>query len=439
MSADLRVRLRTATGTYLPLDLIEQWDTGEIQKMLTTGRLVDDQGQEVTGVRFERAMTRLLGDEWEPPLDTLDDEGDENLLPAFPYPMSLYEHERSGLCATERRYLIPGLWAEGTKPALSGNPKAGKTKFVVDLSASLLVPGRRFLNHFDPCPLEDDERSRTLWLINPETPKEDMTAALSRAFQGDARSDLLMVDHLDDDLGGAQMFDLTDDRVYREWVDRLHQTEGSAQPYTPFAVIVDGVTAILQANGKGVEWYPKWYARFKALLRETQVPSGLAVFHATLTGNHMMGGTEALAGPDGLWTYSSSNVDSPSASRWFSVLPRIGGTAVPQMPVTMGEDGMLTTTRTAASKSPEALPAAPDPVDEVMRRTAEYVKAHPGVDGEQLSLNVAADNKAQNLEGRARAVQGGLIVKTDCAHPCSPCAASGRRAHHRRSHYWPPA
>jgi len=64
------------------------------------------------------------------------------------------------------------------------------------------------------------------------------------------------------------------------------------------------------------------------------------------------------------------------------------------------------------------------------------VREHPGADGQQLTDNVDDGGwKENNLKGRAKAVELGLIRKERCTPGCSLC----KKSHPRRSHYWPVA
>lgn len=241
------------------------------------------------------------------------------------------------------RWVIPGLWPWGHKPLLTGQPKAGKTSLVVELTAALLIEGHRFLGHFEPAALSQDDRRRGIFLINAETPPPNLNHELVRKLGDDQEARIcLEVLHLET-MGGPATLDLTRPELYDQWAHRLTSCNkcDRSDDWTPSVVIVDGLTAILQAADKGVEHYGPWYAQFRQLMIELRVPNALVVGHSTLTGNHSMGGTEALAGPDGLWTYSSDNVDNPQASRWFSVMPRLGGAVVPRMRVVRDDAGRL--------------------------------------------------------------------------------------------------
>ena len=96
---------------------------------------------------------------------------------------------------------------------------------------------------------------------------------------------LLTVEHLED-AGGAQWMGLTDPDLYDLWAHRLAECNDcdGTDDWTPFAVIVDGVTAILQADGKQPEDSGLSYAAFRRLLHEIDVPNGLATAHSVLGG-----------------------------------------------------------------------------------------------------------------------------------------------------------
>lgn len=243
----------------------------------------------------------------------------------------------------DNRWTIPGLWPWGHLPLLSGQPKAGKTTAVVDLTASLLIPGRRFLNYFEPSQLTEDDRQRGITLINAETPMRALVDELMAATEDDPGArDWLDPIHLER-AGGAGTFDLTNPSLFDSWAHKLTSCDhcDRSDDWTPAVVIVDGLTAILAAAGKGVEYYGLWYAQFRLLMNELRVPNALVVGHSTLAGSHSMGGTEALAGPDGLWSYVSDNVDNPQATRRFSVTPRLGGSVVPPLRVVRDGTGRL--------------------------------------------------------------------------------------------------
>lgn len=246
------------------------------------------------------------------------------------------------------RWVVPGLWPWGHLPLLTGQPKVGKTAMVADLTATLVIPGRQFLGHFEPADLTGDDRNRGIVLINAETPPAALHAELRNTFAGVPENiredvvDMLEVMHLQRH-GGAATFDLTEPNIFDQWAHNLTSCWDCDRldDWTPSVVIVDGLTAILHAAGKGVADYGPWYAKFRDLMTELNVPNALVVGHSTLEGSHSMGGTEALAGPDGLWTYKSDNVNNPRATRRFSVTPRLGGVVVTPLRVVRDESGRL--------------------------------------------------------------------------------------------------
>jgi hypothetical protein len=244
-------------------------------------------------------------------------------------------------------WLLAGLWRENMIPLLSGQYKTGRSMFVAtELVSTLVVPGFRFLNHYEPISADHlaEIEQGGVWLINVEAPKADVEDALWPVDEAD-RWDFLTVDHLED-LGGAKMFDLTDPDIYEIWWHRLSsgcEVCDSSDFRTPAVVIVDGLTEILMDAGLSLETdSAKWFAAFKRLMKSLGIPYALVVGHATMKGDHAMGGTEFLGLPDGLWKYFSDNPDDPFSKRYFSVVPRGSGTPIPRSEVTLGEDGRLT-------------------------------------------------------------------------------------------------
>ena len=405
--------------------------TDQAREIIRDGQFVRDDGTQLEGIAAKRLRDRLLG---------------------------TYDHmpkrSRGGNGATgPRRMLIPGLWPWGTIPVLGGNPKAGKTTLVADLARALVIPGYRFLGCFDPVEEvrywdgetvdTDHNRERGVVLINAETPAEDMEAAIGMDLEVKTTEGLtsvgrwLLIEHLEE-LGGASVFDVTRPEIYDLWAHRLaecFECDGS-DDQTPFAVIVDGVTAVLDND---TNRYGQWYAAFRRLMREVDVPNALAVAHNTLSGNHLMGGVEAQAGADGLWTYSSADSDDPGSSRWFSVRPRLGGVVIPPSRVTLDLERRPVMTREAAPTS-SASPAAPADLGdygEGVALTAAYVQAHPGADGAEITEAVSWGTKGMKLNARSRAVSDGLITEARCEAGCGVCVPRGVRPFWKRSHYWP--
>lgn len=280
------------------------------------------------------------------------------------------------------RPIIPGLWPARCIPFFGGPPKAGKTRMVIALAAALADPGRRFLDYFGASTLvhgdPGDGQGMTydgFTLVNAETPAAAFEAELAAELDGVMvrhasgvlvpALDLIDVIHLEE-CGGPQLFDLSEQAMFDLWDTRLvncNDCEGE-DDWLPHLVIVDGLTAILAAAGKGPEHYGLWIAAFRRLLRGLDIPSGLVVGHNILSGGHALGGTEAQAGSDGLWTYTTDKPDNPLSPRRFSVRPRLGGVAIPPTRVDLDSDGRLVMRRndqaaSAAASSLEAEVAEP--------------------------------------------------------------------------------
>lgn len=393
-----------------------------IEAIIRDGVILTDGGAELSDSIQKRLRGRLL-ETYGYRFTSLDDHHDRS--------DDGFQRPTSG-----RRMLIHDLWPWGTIPMLGGNAKAGKTTVVLDLARALVIPGYRFLDQFGPSTLtEDDLRKGGVVLINAETPPDDFEAELDLEHaDGDGPRGFVLVEHLEE-LGGAHIMDLTDPAIYDMWLLRLSWCDvcDGSDEWVPNVVIVDGVTAILLAAGKSIEAVGLWFASFRRLMRELRVPSALAVGHNTMQGAHLMGGTEAQAGPDGLWTYSSDNADDGNSKRRFSVRPRTGGVLVPPTRVLLDMSGRPVIRQSAGSAlTPSAM--APDRVDELARQTADYVRENPGADGQRLSDHISPESKPMSLQARSRALDLGLIREEKCSATCSLCD----RPHHRRSHYWTP-
>lgn len=305
------------------------------------------------------------------------------------------------------RPLIPGLWQWGTIPTLGGPPKVGKTTLLVDLAAALLVPGHRFLDHFDPVDLTEDERLGGVWLINAETPPVALEEEL-RALIPDEHLLRLHVWHLETE-GGAGTFDLTDPDLYEEWLLRLTNCEDcdGSDDWGPTAVLADGMTAFLAASGKTTAATGLWYAAFRRLVREVGTPNALATGHNVMRGGHLMGGVEASAPGDGLWSYDTGK----AGARVFSVKPRMGGPAVPPLRVTMSEGRLV-----AKAKSEKAKPRQEKPLPvSVRERVLAYVKERnaEGVGPSQRAVReaVAGDNRSIDAALSGLVLEGVLASK----------------------------
>lgn len=266
-----------------------------------------------------------------------------------------------------RRHLIEGLWPWGTYPMIAGTYKAGKTTLIADLVASLLVPGRPFLGRF-PVTLTQDERDRGIIVINAETPAEDFENALLEAGV-DPDDPRVNVYHLDE-LGGPGLFDLRDPSAFDAWESEVFQciecNEGVF--WTPAAVVADGLSAILG----GPEGYGEWYAAFKRLMKATDIPNAIVTGHTAAGSTHLYDATRAMAGPDGVWSYTTDRPDDPSSPRFFQVLARKGGTSVPRTRIRVGEDGLLVADppkrREFDAAEPEHESAGADWIEEAAQR-----------------------------------------------------------------------
>ncbi|MGP5919772.1 AAA family ATPase [Brachybacterium alimentarium] len=302
-----------------------------------SGQLLTDHGEPLDADTEKRVRIRLL-----------DRFGHLTEAPTF----SEYVRQREGAS----RWLVPGLWPADTIPMLSGNHKAGKTTLVTDLVASLVAPDRKFLGRFGPV-----EGTPEVYLINAETPTDAMREALIAA--GVPADGHLVVDDLEP-RGGAHLFDITQPALYDRWIDLIRECMncGPGEQYEPDVLIVDGLTAIM--SGTSLR-YAEWYAAFRRFVREVGASSALVTGHADQQGNHSMGGVEMLGGPDGLWTYWSSDPDNPTSRRYFKVQPRLGGVVVPKTEVRL-VDGLLTASESAEESTDRA--EAPDPRAEVLER-----------------------------------------------------------------------
>ncbi|WP_345801936.1 AAA family ATPase [Microbacterium sp. AZCO] len=268
-----------------------------------------------------------------------------------------------------RRFLIEDLWPWGTYPMIGGAYKAGKTTLVADLVASLLVPERPFLGRFGVT-LTEEERQRGIVVINAETPAEDFENALLAAGI-DPHEMFLNVYHLDE-LGGPGQFDLTNPANFDEWEREFVQCNDcwGEDFWTPAVVIVDGVTAILG----GPDRYGEWYGAFKRLMKSADIPNAIATGHNAAGTRHLFNATAAMAGPDGVWSYTTARPDDPKSRRDLSVLARVGGVAMPETRVRVDDEGRLTIAKPTATIKPEA--TAHDHVeDAAVRMLAKLTEA----------------------------------------------------------------
>ena len=387
------------TRTFHMLDWEGEWEDyphrrAALEEIARQGFLTDDDGMPITGLTERRVRDRLLG------IRTR-----ISTSPGGGFWDSSFRPSR------RQNWLIPGLWSSGTLPLLGGTPKSGKTTLLVELTAALVVPGYRFLDHFDPVVLTEEERQRGVWLVNAETHPDALEDALRARVPKDYR-DGITVDHLEQE-GGPEGFDLTDPVLYTEWLHRLVACEhcDGSDDLSPLVVLVDGLTAILAAAGKTTAGYGLWYAAFRRLMREAEVQSALVTGHSVMRGGHLMGGVEAQAGADGLWNYSASNPDDPKSKRWFSVVPRMGGDLLPRTRVVLNEDERLVLGKPKAQEfEPQREPIVP-----IRDRVLTYVKER-NADGEGPSMrairaSVSGRNPHVDAAVGALVAEGLIVVK----------------------------
>ncbi|WP_434769399.1 AAA family ATPase [Curtobacterium flaccumfaciens] len=274
-----------------------------------------------------------------------------------------YENRRQIFDPTDEpatRPMIPGIWNHGRISALSGPKGVGKTTFVCQLAASLIIQRRRFLDLFEPAELTEEERQRDVWLINSETHPGAVHEELLRAglafgyrdgvpcYYDPAYDDwqlqgVLIVDHLSTHNGGARAFDLTDDAVRQRWEnDLIGLSERRLPPHT---VIADGVTAMLGSNTSG---YGAWTSGFKRLLQGAGIPNGLGVLHSPMSAvgpgraPTPMNGVESVGEWDGVWYFAAGAFPVfPWTTREFYTAPRVGDPVVLSHKVSMDDEGML--------------------------------------------------------------------------------------------------
>jgi hypothetical protein len=329
-------------------------------------------------------------------------------------------------------WLIEGLWQWGTIPILGGNPKAGKTTLAIDLTASLLLLDRPFLGKYSVAASDESTRTdpeeRAGWTghfvhyINAETPKASLEGAMRSAGIGEV-DEALTIDHLEA-AGGPEILDLTDPVLYELWLDRIVDCRvcNGSDDWAPTVVLVDGLTAILNAAGKGTEHYAVWYAAFRRLMREAEVPNALVIAHNTMEGSHLMGGVEAQSGADGLWTYSTRSRNRPGSQRLFSVRPRLGGVVIDPTPVEL-RDGRLrlssgpTTQRGAGSKLPS------------LETLVEVVRLSPGATRREIESALGCSSwELRRVIDAAESTTA--IVQERCGPSCNRCPTpSGTRVH----------
>lgn len=358
-------------------------------------------GKRLVGPTLDRLRTRLAG--------TYDD---------FP---QMGRGLSAGVGGEPRRWLIPGLWPWGYKPALYGNHKAGRSTLVAELAAAIMLCGEgyRFLDHFAPADVTENEFYAGIRIINAESPPDAFERELvRRGLMGDDTP--VMVDHLRD-YGGPQMFDLTDREVYERWavdLDRCNECLGE-DPEVPFVLIVDGMSAIV---GEQTSRYGEWLVKFHQLMDEVGIENALTIGHATQDGTRCIDSSGGRR-PDGLWFYWRSDVNRDDSARYFRAEPRLDGPAISRTAITKDPDGRLVWGRTQKRAGvAEPVRPTPDPSVTVKEQVYAYIagcndhkqgpsvrEVRENVPGRNPEKDQALDElKAEGrIEERGRAGRGG--------------------------------
>lgn len=308
-----------------------------------------------------------------------------------------------------QRPLIPGLWQWGTIPTLGGPPKVGKTTLLANLTAALMVPGFRFLDFFEPAEVTEEDRLNGVWLINAETSPAALEEELKALIPEEHRRGL-HVWHLELE-GGAGTFDLTDPDLYDEWLLRLVECDDcdGSDDWGPMAVLADGMTAFLAPSGKSTAAYGLWYAQFRRLMREVGTPNAIASGHNVMRGGHLMGGVEASAPGDGLWSYDMGK----AGSRLFSVRPRLGGPMPPILRVTNDEGRLVGRLKHGKAVPREVEPKAP--AEPMRDRVLAYVQERngEGVGPSQRAVRTAVPGSHSAVDNALADLvsEGALVTK----------------------------
>jgi hypothetical protein len=156
---------------------------------------------------------------------------------------------------------------------------------------------------------KEHDLSRGVTVVNAETPSEDFEAALDLGMPEARRVDydngiwrradegweVLTVEHLEDS-DGAQFMDLTDPVLYDLWAYRLAECNGCDGTDDLDAVRGhrgrrDGAPA---GRREAARDFGLWYAAFRRLLQEIDVPNWLATAHSLLGGGHLIGGNRGV-------------------------------------------------------------------------------------------------------------------------------------------------
>lgn len=326
------------------------------------------------------------------------------------------------LIEDEGRWLVPEVWRWGHRPILSGQPRAGKSTFVADLVASLVIPGRRFLNFYEPSEISDAERSRGVWLINAENPQpeqRDILAAtglewradefdVGRYYPPDGAPGWLMVDHLSA-FGDPSAFDLRDPALYDLWVNRITDVScdkcDGLDEAPPLAIIVDGLTAIL---GSKTENYGAWSASWRRFMNELDVPNGLVVAHSPKDGGEAMNGVESIAGADGSWMLEMSSFRNHRSARTFRGSRRLVTGGIDGGRIVIGEGGRLSLVPGDKAARPKSKDGGPDREEPILERL------RAAGDAGMLTTEVTGDGEEGRANRRAltRLEELGLVVST---------------------------
>jgi hypothetical protein len=282
----------------------------------------------------------------------------------------------------ETRPLIPRLMNHNRISALVAPKAWGKTKLLLQFHAALIIPERRFLNHFAPAVMTDEERSRDQWFVNAETPGDAVHSELLKAglvfdyrdgtpvYHADVEdwelSGALVVENL---YGRATEFDLTAPGRWDYWRDRFVDFGNRHLP--PLFVTADGVTAML---GNETSRTGKFASAYRSLLVDADIRTGLASLHSPMGVNvdTPMQGLESWAEWDGSWIgHADAFPVLPSTRRTFYTLPRIGDPEVPPRKIQLGPDGMLVYVD-VDSKADSASVSSSDPArDQLVERMQE--------------------------------------------------------------------
>jgi hypothetical protein len=301
-------------------------ELNELLAMVKEGIITDRQGRRLHGAALDRMRHRLLGTYLFAPLSAVGELG--NNVPG------------------NSRWAIPGVWPWGTFPQVAGPKKGGRTLFMIETAAALVVPDHRFLGWFPPAEIPDEERERGIVIFNSEVEPRDFEGALMRAGirPDDPEQAPVWVVHLQL-VGGPSTFDLIGKQNLERWENWLTSCEScdGSDDTPPFAVLADSVTAMVQhrcrsGEHKPQDFYEAWFEAFRhRLARRIDLPNGLASVHGYKTVDDSKGDDSGQQA-DGEWFYT---VDPKTEQRYFLVRPRLGGVPIAKSPVDLTADGRL--------------------------------------------------------------------------------------------------